>query len=39
MGPTTFLLTLTALVACKVAARIGVDSGRFGNLPRPSQID
>jgi len=39
MSPTTFLVTLTALVVCKVAARIGVKSGHFEDLPRPSQID
>lgn len=36
---TTFLLALTALVAFKTAARIGVGAGRFDDLPRPSQID
>ncbi len=39
MSPTTFLLALGALVAVKTVARIGVDAGRFGNLPRPTQID
>jgi hypothetical protein len=39
MSPTTFLVTLGALVACKVAARIGMARGRFENLPHPSQID
>jgi hypothetical protein len=39
MSPTTFLLTLTALVAAKVAARIGMDKGGFRDLPRPSQVD
>ena len=39
MSPTAFLVTLTALVACKIAARIGVNAGRFDNLPRPAQID
>ncbi len=36
---TTFLVTLSALVAFKIAACIGVDSGHFDDLPRPSQID
>ena len=39
MSPLTFLLTLGALVAAKVAARIGMARGRFENLPKPTQID
>lgn len=39
MSPTTFLLALGALVAIKITARRTVDAGRFGDLPRPSQID
>ncbi|GAA0605623.1 hypothetical protein GCM10009416_48800 [Craurococcus roseus] len=39
MSSTTFLLALGALVAIKIATRLGVDAGRFGDLPRPSQID
>jgi len=39
MSPATFLLALSALVAIKTATRIGVNSGRFDDLPRPSQID
>ena len=39
MSPTTFLIGLTALVAFKVAARLGVRSGRFDDLPRPHQLD
>ena len=39
MTPTTFLIGLTALVACKIAARIGVDAAHFENLPHPTQID
>ena len=39
MTPTTFLIAVTALVACKVAARIGVKTGGFDALPRPTQID
>ena len=40
MSPTTvFLAALTSLVALKVAARSGVDTGHFDDLPRPSQID
>ena len=39
MSPTTFLLGLTALVAVKVVARIGVRAGRFDDLPRPRQLD
>ena len=39
MLPLTFLLTLGALVAAKVAARIGMARGRFENLPKPTQID
>ena len=36
---TAFLVTVTALVACKVATRISVDAGRFDHLPRPSEIE
>jgi hypothetical protein len=39
MSPTTFLLAVGALVACKIAARWGVDAGRFEELPRTFQID
>lgn len=39
MSSTTFLLALSALVAVKIFARIGVDAARFDDLPRPSQID
>ncbi|CAA9288904.1 MAG: hypothetical protein AVDCRST_MAG08-4466 [uncultured Acetobacteraceae bacterium] len=33
-----FLVTLAAFVAVKCATRIGVNSGRFDGLPRPTQI-
>ncbi len=36
---TAFLLSVTALVVCKIATRISVDTARFDDLPRPSQID
>ena len=39
MASTAFLLSVTALVICKVATRIGVDAGHFEDLPRPNQID
>ncbi len=39
MTPTTFLLGLTALVACKIAARISVDAARFEDLPHPIRLD
>ena len=39
MTGTAFLVTVAALVAVAVAARIGVRSGRFDDLPHPSQID
>lgn len=39
MSPMTFLLALGALVAINIAARRTVDAGRFGDLPRPFQID
>lgn len=41
MTETVFLLaTLAALLAVKCVALIAVNSGRFGDLPRPpSQID
>ncbi len=39
MASTAFLLSVTALVICNVAARIGVDTGHFEDLPRPTQID
>ena len=39
MSSTIFLVSLTALVACKLAIRIGVGEGRFDHLPKPSQID
>jgi hypothetical protein len=38
-GTAFFTVILAALVAVKGATRIGVDSGRFDGLPRPSQID
>jgi hypothetical protein len=38
-GTAFFTVILAALVAVKGATRIGVDSGRFDDLPRPSQID
>ena len=39
MSPTTFLLTLGALVAIKIAARRSVDTSRFDDLPRPYRVD
>ncbi len=39
MSSTGFLLALGVLVAIKTVTRLGVDAGRFENLPRPSQID
>ena len=39
MSSTAFLIGMTALVVCKTATRIGVNAGRFENLPRPTQID
>ena len=39
MAGTAFLVTVAALVAVNVAARIGANSGRFDGLPRPTQID
>ncbi len=39
MTPTTFLIGLAALTACKIAARIGVNAAHFEGLPRPTQID
>ena len=39
MAGTAFLVTVAALVAVAVAARIGVRSGRLDDLPHPSQID
>ena len=39
MASTAFLLGVTALVVCKVAACITVDAGHFEDLPRPTQID
>jgi hypothetical protein len=39
MTPTTFLLGLTALVACKIAARRHIDAAHFEDLPHPTQID
>ncbi len=38
-GTAFFFATLAALVVAKCAARIAVNSGRFGDLPQPSQID
>ena len=39
MTPTTFLLGLAALTACKIAARRHIDTAHFEDLPRPTQID
>jgi hypothetical protein len=39
VGTTFFCVTLAALVAVKSAARIAVNSGRFGDLPQSSQVD
>jgi hypothetical protein len=39
MAGTAFLLIVAALAAVTVAARVGVNSGRFDGLPHPSQID
>ncbi len=39
MAGTAFLVTVAALVAVTVAARLGVNSGGFDGLPRPSQVD
>ncbi len=39
MTPTTFLLGLAALVACKIAACRGLDAAHIEDLPRPIQID
>ncbi len=39
MASTTFLLGVTALLAFKIATRLGVDAAHFENLPRPTQID
>lgn len=39
MSPTTFMLAVTALVAFKVATRLGAKANGFDDLPRPSQID
>ena len=39
VGTTFFCVTLAALVAVKFAARIAVNSGRFGDLPQSSQVD
>ncbi len=38
-GAAFFFAILAALVAAKCAALIAVDGGRFGGLPRPSQVD
>jgi hypothetical protein len=39
VGTTFFFVTLAALVAVKSAARIAVNSGRFGDLPQSTQVD
>ena len=39
IGTTFFCVTLAALVGVKSAARIAVNSGRFGDLPQSSQAD
>ncbi len=39
IASTTFLVAVTALVACKIATVINVDSGQFDHLPRPSEIE
>ena len=39
MSSATFLIGLTALVACKIAARITVDAARFEDLPHPPRMD
>ena len=39
MSATAFLVTVAALVAVTVAARVGVNSGGLGDLPHPSQVD
>jgi len=39
MPGTAFVITLAVLVAAKCAARIAVNSGRFGDLPQSSQVD
>jgi len=38
-GAASFFVILAALVAAKCAACIGVNAGRFGDLPHPSRID
>jgi hypothetical protein len=38
-GTAVFFTALAALVAAKCAARIAINSGDFGGLPRPTQID
>lgn len=38
-GTAVFFATLAALVAVKCAARIAIDTGDFGGLPQPTQID
>ncbi len=38
-GTAFFFVTLAALVAAKCAACIALNSGRFDDLPRPTQID
>jgi hypothetical protein len=39
MAELAFLVTLAALVSIKIAVLIGAASGRFDDLPRPTQID
>jgi hypothetical protein len=38
-GTAVFFTALAALVAAKCAARIAINAGDFGGLPRPTQID
>ena len=39
MSVAASLITLVVLLAVKVAVLISAKSGRFDNLPRPTQID
>ncbi len=38
MAGTAFLLGMTALVACNVAARVGMKVRRFNDRPGPTHI-
>lgn len=38
MAGTAFLLGVTALVVCNVAARVGMKGRRFNDRPGPSHI-